>query len=59
LSNRLRSTFIEEPEEEDEPAPVKKPQPRPQPKRETVVRANPPEELDAPGDLFTEPTNRK
>lgn len=61
LSNRLRSTFIEEAEEEyEEPAPVKKPQPKPQqPKREPVVRANPPEELDAPGDLFTEPTARK
>jgi hypothetical protein len=58
LSNRLRSTFIDEPEEEEEPAPVRPV--RTQPKREPVVRtANPPEELDTPGDLFTEPTNRK
>jgi hypothetical protein len=60
LGNRIRSTFIDEDEEEVEPAPVKKTQPKPQPKKETVVRrANPPEELDAPGDLFTEPTSRK
>ena len=68
LSKRLRSTFIDEEEEDYEeaaPAPVKqmrsKPQPQPQPqvRRETVVRSNPPEELDAPGDLFTEPTIKK
>lgn len=62
LTSRLRSTFIEESEDEEyeEPVPVKKPQPKPQQtKREVVVRANPPEELDAPGDLFTEPTTRK
>ena len=55
----------EEDYEEAAPAPVKqmrsKPQPQPQPqvRRETVVRSNPPEELDAPGDLFTEPTIKK
>jgi len=61
LSNRLRSTFVEEPDEEEyEEAPVKKMQPKPQPRHEIPVRKpNPPEELDAPGDLFTEPTNRK
>lgn len=71
LSKRLRSTFIDEEEEEYEeagPAPVKTARPRPQSqaqpqtqvKREpVVVRRNPPEELDAPGDLFTEPTIKK
>jgi hypothetical protein len=69
FSNRIRSTFIDESEEEDieeedyKPAPVKKaqpkPQPKPQPRTETVRHPNPPEELDAPGDLFTEPTIRK
>jgi hypothetical protein len=61
LASKLRSTFIDEPEEESEPAPVKKAQPKPAaPKRETPVRAaSKPEELDAPGDLFTEPTARK
>jgi hypothetical protein len=65
LSSRLRSTFIDEQEDEDyEVVPVKKAlpkaQPKPQPKREAPIRsANPPEELDAPGDLFTEPTNNR
>jgi hypothetical protein len=83
LTNRLRSTFIDEVEEEEEyvAVPVKKVQPKPQvkaqvkpqtksqpkvqavketPVREAPVRrANPPEQLDAPGDLFTEPTTRK
>jgi len=65
LSNRIRSTFIdesedEEDEDEDEPAPVKRAQPKPQPRREAPVRKeNPPEDLDAPGELFTEPTIRK
>jgi hypothetical protein len=42
-----------------------KPQAKVQPVKETPVREapirrpNPPEELDAPGDLFTEPTTRK
>ncbi len=72
IANRIRSTFIEEDEDEESvlaPAPVVKkpaaPKPQPkvqaqaQPKRATPVRANPPEQLDAPGDLFTEPTTRK
>jgi len=60
ITSRIRSTFIDEEDEDQEPVHVKKPQPRPQPKKETVVRrTNPPEELDAPGDLFTEPTTRK
>ncbi len=60
LTNRIRSTFMDEPEEEYEPAPVKKVQPKPQPKKEPAPRrAVTPEELDAPGDLFTEPTTRK
>lgn len=72
LSHRIRSTFIDEDEEEteEEPVPVKQAQPKPQPKRVAAeppvtvrtsapVRSNPPEELDAPGDLFTEPTARK
>jgi len=63
LGNRLRSTFIDEDEDEEEyeePKPVKKAQPKPQPKREAPERKqNPPEDLDAPGELFTEPTIRK
>jgi hypothetical protein len=76
LTNRIRSTFIDEAEEIIEEAPVKKapvkqpskpqakpaakPQPKVQAVKETPVRrANPPEQLDAPGDLFTEPTVRK
>ena len=84
LTNRIRSTFIDEydEEEETEVVPVKKVQPKPQtqqkaktvvketpvrkaPVRESQVREtpirkpNPPEVLDAPGDLFTEPTTRK
>jgi hypothetical protein len=82
LTNRIRSTFIDETDEEEyEEVPVKKaptkPQAKPQakaaakpqpkvqvakeaPVRETQVRrSNPPEQLDAPGDLFTEPTTRK
>ena len=47
-----------------QPKPQVKSQPKPQPKvqvvRETTVRRpNPPEVLDAPGDLFTEPTITK
>jgi len=85
LSNRIRSTFIDEfDEEEHEETPVKKAAPKPQPKtqvsketpvRKTTIRETPnqtnpvreatgrktnsPEVLDAPGDLFTEPTTRK
>ncbi|MBA4383559.1 MAG: hypothetical protein C0410_02365 [Anaerolinea sp.] len=88
LTNRIRSTFIDEmdDEEEYEVVPVKKVQPKTQPKpqvkaqtkpqprvqavkeapvRESVIRetpvrrSNPPEQLDTPGDLFTEPTTRK
>ncbi|MHB8087495.1 MAG: hypothetical protein ACYDH2_04530 [Anaerolineaceae bacterium] len=87
LTNRIRSTFMDEIDEDDEieAVPVKKVQPKPQtkaqtkpqvksqakpqvkpqaakvaPVRETAVRRpNPPETLDAPGDLFTEPTTRK
>jgi hypothetical protein len=65
---------LEEEEEKPEPAPAPvkkaplksqvKPQTKTQVKTQTqrvvpVRRANPPEELDAPGDLFTEPTTRK
>lgn len=66
LGSRLRSTFIDEEGEEEaveyvKPVPVKKAQPKAQPRQEPVAtrRQNPPEELDAPGDLFTEPTIRK
>ncbi len=61
IGNRLRSTFIDEEEDEEyEQEPAKKPQPKPQVRREVPVRKeNPPEELDAPGELFTEPTIRK
>lgn len=81
LTDRIRSTFIDESEEEHEVVPVKKVQPKAQtkpqakaqpktqpkvqavkvaPVREAPVRrSNPPEQLDAPGDLFTEPTTRK
>jgi hypothetical protein len=76
LTNRIRSTFLEEAEEVIVEAPVKKspvkqqskpqakpaakPQPKVQAVKETQVRrTNQPEQLDAPGDLFTEPTVRK
>jgi hypothetical protein len=60
FGHRVRSAFIDEPEAEYEPVPARQPVARTQTKREApVIRANPPEELDAPGDLFTEPAPPK
>ncbi|MCX6054916.1 MAG: hypothetical protein NTZ74_08400 [Chloroflexi bacterium] len=62
FGNRMRSAFMDDPETGYEGAPVVRQSAvsRAQIKRETPnQRTNTPEELDAPGDLFTEPDPRK
>jgi hypothetical protein len=61
ITSRFRSTFLGDPYAEAEPEPV-----RPAIQRQTIRRetpppppAKPPEDLDTPGDLFTEPEPRK
>lgn len=60
FGNRFRSAFADEPEVEYEQAPVRQAPVRAQTRREAPVQpVNRPEELDAPGDLFTEPAPPK
>jgi hypothetical protein len=60
IGNRFRNAFLGESYAEAEPEPVRAVIQRPATRREPVPPpANPPEELDTPGDLFTEPAPRK
>lgn len=60
FSNRFRNVFLGESYSEPEPESVRPVIQRPATRRESVPPpAHPPEELDTPGDLFTEPAPRK
>jgi hypothetical protein len=61
ITSRFRSTFLGDPYAEAEPEPVRPAIQRQSVRRETPPPPppNPPEELDTPGDLFTEPEPRK